>query len=295
MSDPRSPHSPADWLLLAAPGFIWGASFLFIAEALEAMPPNAITFTRLAIGFTALSMIPQARRPVLREDWGGVFRVAVLWMAFPLSMFPIAEQHISSALAGMLNGANPLFVVIVGAMLSRTMPTREVILGLVVGMAGAVMIAWPGMGAGAESALGVSLVIAALVSYGFALNFARPLQLRNGGLPVVWRALGISVALTAPLGAPALMQAHWTWRAAVCLLLLGGFGTAIAQVFMAKAAGIFGASTASATTFLTPVVALLLGVVARGEHVAPVSALGCGVCLLGAWLISRPRRTGAVR
>jgi drug/metabolite transporter (DMT)-like permease len=45
--------------------------------------------------------------------------VGVLWMAFPLSMFPLAERHVSSALAGMLSGAVPLFVAIVAAGIAR--------------------------------------------------------------------------------------------------------------------------------------------------------------------------------
>jgi drug/metabolite transporter (DMT)-like permease len=59
---------------------------------------------------------------------------------------------------------------------------------------------------------------------------------------------------------------------------------------MARAAGKFGASTASASTFLIPVVALALGVMVRGEHVAAISAIGCAVCLAGAWLISAPMK-----
>ena len=273
-------------MILAAPGLIWGASFLFIAEGLESAPPNAITFLRLLIGFSTLSLVAAARRPILKEDWKGIVWVAVLWMAFPLSMFPYAEQHITSALTGMLNGANPLFVVIVAAFIAKRRPTRQVLIGLVVGMTGATMIAWPGHGEGGNSALGMGLVIAALISYGFALNIARPLQLRNGALPVIWRALALAVLMTAPLGIPALMTSHWTLRSALCLLALGALGTAVAQVLMAKAAGLFGASTASATTFLIPVVSLLLGVIVRGERVAAVSVAGCAVCLAGARLIS---------
>jgi drug/metabolite transporter (DMT)-like permease len=80
-----------DWMLIVVPGIIWGASFLFIAEGLEAMAPNGVTFTRIAIGFASLSLIPAARRPIVRWDWAGCALLGVLWLAFPLSMFPFAE------------------------------------------------------------------------------------------------------------------------------------------------------------------------------------------------------------
>jgi drug/metabolite transporter (DMT)-like permease len=129
--------------------------------------------------------------------------------------------------------------------------------------------------------------VMALVSYGVAINLARPLQQRNGALPVVWRALGVAVILTAPLGAPALLAAQWTPRALMAVLALGCLGTAAANAIMATAAGRLGATRASATTFLIPVVALLLGVIVRGEHVAAIAIAGGALCLAGAWLIRR--------
>jgi drug/metabolite transporter (DMT)-like permease len=57
----------AGWALLVVPGVIWGASFLFIAEGLEALAPNGVTFTRIAIGFLTLSLFPSARKPVARR------------------------------------------------------------------------------------------------------------------------------------------------------------------------------------------------------------------------------------
>ena len=56
---------------------------------------------------------------------------------------------------------------------------------------------------------------------------------------------------------------------------------------MAMAAGRFGAARASSTTFLIPVVALVLGVVLRDERVAILSVVGGLVCLVGAWLMKR--------
>lgn len=288
MSETRAPASTFEWLWLATPGLIWGASFLFIAEALTALPPNGITFLRLLIGFATLSLVPAARRSIPAESFKGIFWLAVLWMAFPFSMFPFAEQRISSAMTGMLNGANPLFAVMVASSLTRRWPSRSVGIGLAVGMAGTALIALPGLDDGVSSVSGILMVLAALASYGVAINLARPLQQKYGSLAVIWRALAMALVLTAPLGLPALFEAHWNLRAALAMLALGALGTAVAQVLITRAVGLFGASTASSTTFLIPVVALVLGVAVRGEDVSVVSVIGCAVCLAGAWLISKP-------
>jgi drug/metabolite transporter (DMT)-like permease len=292
--NPAMPHtitasnsSRSDWLLLAGPGVIWGASFLFIAEGLEAVGPNGVTFLRILIGFATLALFPAAWKPVPRADWGWVTLIGVIWLAFPLSMFPYAEQRVSSALTGMLNGANPLFTAIVAAGLARRAPARGVIIGLAVGLTGAVLVALPTLGEGHSSAMGVLLILAALVSYGFALNLARPLQQKHGALPVILRAQAVAIILTAPLGLRDLSSAHWSPGPALSILALGVLGTGVAYNLMATAAGRFGATRASATTFLIPGVALLLGVLVRGERVALLSILGGGICVAGAWIIHR--------
>ena len=276
-----------DWALLVVPGVIWGASFLFIAEGLAAVAPNGVTFTRIAIGFLTLSLFPSARKPVARTDWAGTAALGILWFAFPLSMFPFAEQHVSSALTGMLNGATPLTVAAVASLIARRFPERGTLAGLAIGFAGAVVMALPALG-GSSSAFGIGLIVAALVSYGIALNVARPLQQRNGAIPVIWRALGVALILTAPLGLPAVLDGHWTLRPALAMLGLGAGGTAIATILTATAAGRMGATKASVSAFLIPVVALILGVVIRHETVTSISLLGAAICLLGAFILRDP-------
>jgi drug/metabolite transporter (DMT)-like permease len=284
------PHA-TDWVLLVAPGLIWGASFLFIAEGLEAIGPNGLTFTRILVGFLALAFAPSARRPVAREDRGKVALLGLIWLAFPLSMFPFAEQRVSSAVTGMLNGANPLFTAAVAAGLARRFPSRGVLIGLAVGLAGTVMVALPSLNVGRSSVDGVLLALAGVTSYGFALNLARPLQLRNGALPIIWRAQAVAMLLTAPLGLPELLHARWTLGPLLSVLALGVLGTGIAPVLLTVAAGRVGATKASATTFLIPGVALVLGAIVLGEHVAVLSMLGGAVCVAGAWLMRRAQLT----
>ena len=246
-----------------------------------------MTFLRIAVGFATLALFPASWKPVPRSDWGWVALIGVIWMAFPLTMFPYAEQRVSSALTGMLNGATALFTAIVAAFLARRAPSRGVITGLAVGLAGALLVALPSLGEGQNSIVGIGLILAALVSYGFALNLARPLQQRHGALPVILRAQAVAIVLTAPLGIREVAQAHWSWASALSILALGVLGTGLAFNLMAIAAGRFGATRASATTFLIPGVALVLGLVVRGEKVAMLSVLGGAVCVAGAWLIHK--------
>lgn len=276
-----------DGLLLLIPGTIWGASFLFIAEGLRATGPAGVTLARLLIGFLTLSLFPAVRKPVARKDWAGIVGVGILWMAFPLSLFPYAEQRVSSALTGMLNGTVPLFTAIVAAMLARRAPEGRVSAGLAVGLGGAVLMALPGLSEGHSSAIGVGLIIAAVSSYGFALNIARPLQVKYGALPVIWRAQIVALLITTPLGARDLLAAHWSTGPVLSLLALGSLGTGAAFILATTLAGRVGATKASAMGFLIPPVALLLGVVVRGEHVAPLAIAGAAVCVAGAELMRR--------
>ena len=275
------------WILIIIPGLIWGASFLFIAEGLRAVNPNGVTFLRICVGFATLALFPAARKPIERAAWGKIAWLGVLWFAFPLSMFPFAEQLVSSALTGMLNGANPLFATLVACLIARRAPSRGVTVGLAVGLSGAVIMALPAMDDGHSSAVGIALIVIALISYGFALSLARSLQMQYGAIPVIWRAQAVGLILTAPLGMHDVLGAHWAVVPALSILALGMGGTAIANVLLASAAGRFGAAKASGTTFLIPFVALALGVVVRHEQVAVLSVVGSLVCLSGAWFMKR--------
>jgi drug/metabolite transporter (DMT)-like permease len=275
----------AEWLILSLPGMIWGASYLFIADSLGAIGPGGVTFVRLGIGFVTLSLFPSARKSVLRSDWGKIVALGAFWMAFPLSMFPFAERYVSSALTGMLNGANPLFTTSVAALIAWKLPSRRVIAGIAIGMAGTVVMGLPTLREGRSTVAGVGMILAALVSYGVALNLASPLQQRNGALPLILRAQFVALMLIAPIGARDVLHMKWAPGPLAALLALGVLSTGVAFAIMSVSAGRFGAARASSAAFLIPAEALVLGVVFRGEHVALVSILGGVICVAGALIM----------
>ena len=290
VGDATDRSGAADWAILSLPGLIWGASYLFIADALGAIGPGGVTLVRLVVGFSTLSFFPAARKPVLRSDWLKIVALGVFWMAFPLSMFPFAERYVSSALTGMLNGANPLFAAAVAAMIAWKLPSGRVITGIVIGMAGTIVMGLPTLHEGHSTIAGVGMILAALVSYGVALNLASPLQRRNGALPVVLRAQLVAMVFVAPIGMRDVLHVKWAPGPLAALLALGVLSTGIAFAIMSVSAGRFGAARASSAAFLIPAEALFLGVIFRGEHVSWISIVGGAVCITGA-LIMRGETT----
>ncbi len=283
--------SPLDWLLLATPGLVWGTSFYFIAEGLSAFPAALITPMRVGFGFATLSLFPSARRvKIERTDMRRVLLLGLIWMALPLSIFPFAEERVSSSVTGMLNGATPLFIAVVAAFLARRLPPGQQIIGVIVGFSGVALIAVASGGGGNNSWSGIGLIFIALVLYGFSLNLAVPLQRKYGSLPVLWRAQGIALVLITPFAIPSFDNIHFAWGPLFAMVGLGVLGTALAFVLMANNAGRLGSTRASVSVYLVPVVSLLLGSLVRHESVAVLAIVGCGIAVLGAYVTNRPRR-----
>jgi drug/metabolite transporter (DMT)-like permease len=261
------------WAAARRPGPHLGRLFLFIAEGLRAVGPCGVAFVRIAIGFATLALFPAARRRLGRRGVspGDRLRVAAVgsWVRVPAHPLALAERHVSSAVTGMLNGANPLFTAIVASLLARRVPSRGVAVGLAVGLGGSVLVGLPAVGEGASSAGGVAMIVAALAAYGVVLNLVRPLQQRYGAMPVLWRAQAVAMALTAPLGVRDVLAARWSPEAWGALAALGALGTGAAFVLMSVAAGRLRA-TGPRPRLSSFGVALALGVLVRGERVAPM-------------------------
>jgi drug/metabolite transporter (DMT)-like permease len=282
-----------DWVTLALPGLIWGSSFYLIAEGLDSFEPFLVTWLRIVFGFVVVAATPAARRSVPRSSWPRLGVLAVVWIAVPISLFPLAEERVSSSVTGMLNGATPIFTAIVAALIVRSLPPQRQLLGLVVGLAGIVLIAVPTWSSDAQegsSAVGVVMVLCALACYGVALNIAAPLQRALGALPVIGRILGIAVVLLAPFGLAAIDGSQFSWSSAIAVAVLGAFGTGVAYVLMASNAGRYGSTRASSTTYLIPGVSIMLGVAFRGESVDWIALVGCAVALVGAYLVNTAYR-----
>lgn len=276
-----------DWVLFLAVALIWGASFYLIAIGLRSLAPGFITWMRVGTGAAILAVLPQARAAVAKEDRPRIVALSVVWVAVPFTLFPVAQQYINSAVTGMLNGGTPIFAAIVAAFFLRRLPGGAQLVGLVVGFFGVVLISFARGGTGSTEALGVVLVVLATVCYGLAINLAVPAQQRYGSVPVMARMLAWGALWTTPFGLWDLRHSTFELAPVVAIAVLGLVGTGIAFALMATLAGRVGSTRSAFTTFLIPVVATVLGVVALGDDVAALEVVGIAIVIVGAFLASR--------
>lgn len=286
----RGAFTALDWGLFAAIGGIWGSSFLFIAIGLDSFEPGLITWLRVLFGAATLWLLPASRTPIAREDRARLVALSFLWVGVPFTLFPLAQQWISSGLTGLLNGSLPIFATTIGALMLHRLPGRAQTIGLIVGFAGVAAIAAPSLAEGSNEALGVVLVLGAVGCYGVAINIAAPLTQRYGSLPVMNRMLALAVLWTAPLGIAGLTRSSFAWGSLAAIAALGALGTGLAFVLMGRLVSRVGSSRASFATYLIPVVALVLGAVFLHETVQALSIVGIGLVIAGALLASRKER-----
>jgi drug/metabolite transporter (DMT)-like permease len=282
---------PVEWGLLAAISLMWGSSFLFIAIGVDSFAPGVVAFARLLLGAGTLALFPRARSKIEAEDRGRVAALGILWMAIPFVLFPMAEERISSALAGMLNGAVPLFSALFAAALLKKVPGRGQVAGLLLGFVGVVAIASPAAES-SFSVLGVLLILVSVVLYGISFNLAVPLQQRYGALPVLLRAQMVALAAVTPVAVVQLPQSEWSWPSALAMVPLGILSTGVALVAMTNLAGRAGAARGSIAIYFLPIVAVVLGLVFRDEAIAVLSLVGTALVIGGAWLTSRKESSG---
>jgi drug/metabolite transporter (DMT)-like permease len=285
----------ADWGLFLSVAVIWGASFLFIDIGLDALPPGVITLLRVGLGALALAVLPLPRQHtrIRSGDRVRLVTLSVVWVAIPFTLFPIAEQHISSAVAGLLNGGTPIFAAIFAMVLLRQ-PTRGAqLLGIAVGFVGVVFVSLPSIGEGPSETFGVALIVLATVCYGFAVTLAGPMQQRYGSVNLMAKVLALATIWTTPYGLWQIGDASWEFGPIVAVAVLGVVGTGIAFALMGTLVGRVGSTRASFITYLIPVVALALGVAFRGDAVSALELIGVLLVIGGALLASR-RTTSSV-
>jgi drug/metabolite transporter (DMT)-like permease len=270
-------------------GLIWGSSFLFISFSLQSLPPVGVAFWRTAIGaLTLLVFMFIARVSFVRgaKTWLHLWIAGLFMSAIPAVLFSYAMQDVSSALASIINASTPIFTVLAILIAFRAeKPKPRVIFGLIIGLAGVLIVLGIWQGLGKSDPLAIIAMLLAVSCYGiggpYIRKYVEPLGVRPEAA-VFGQTLTSAFSLLPLYAFGSLTIAPLNLESIGGILALGILGTGVAYVVFYQLLAQVGSAIGSAVTYFSPVVGVILGVIILNEELHWYEPVGAAVLLFGA-------------
>jgi drug/metabolite transporter (DMT)-like permease len=289
--------SKAPQLVFTALGLIWGSTWLGIKIGLDFLPPFTFAALRFAAATGALLVLAKvlhARMPRERDEWLLMVFLGIFQLTIPYGLVFWGEQYISSGLAAVLFATLPFFVVLFAHFYIDEKLTNVKALGIFASFAGLFAIFWPQIGAPAEGSnvaiLGALAVLGSTVSAAMANVVAK----KNADkIDPPFNILIQSAICCLTLSALAILletntRLDFTPVAVSAILYLGVFGSALAFVGLYWLLTKTSATNTSLLTFISPILALLLGWAVLGEVPNQGISIGTILILAGVYLTVKP-------
>lgn len=266
---------------------------------MDAFSSSQVAALRIFIAF--LFLLPIAHRHIKKELFPllpGFAGMGIFGNLIPAFLFTKAETMISSALAGMLNSLTPVFALVIGLAVFKTKVRRLQIVGLLIGLGGAIGVILLGKGGVQEISgnpndvfIGGGLVLIATILYGLAVNIIKAKL--DGVNPVT--ATVFAMCIIGPIAGVYLFTTDFIDRMQtaplameslgyVCILAI--FGTALSVIIFNVLIREAGTLFASSVTYLIPVVAMCWGAF-DGEIISIFHVIFFFVILGGVWLVNK--------
>lgn len=278
-------------MLFVGVGSLWGTPFFFVDVALdEGLPPGFITWIRVALAAVVLLAVAAHARllRIERRHLGWIVVFGLVNTAAPFWFIALGQEHVAGSLAAILVASVPILVAaiaLIGGVGER--PGRGRLAGLALGFAGVVALVGVDLGGSVAELFGAGAVL--LGAAGYAAG-ALILEHRLSGIdPRTTQSLGLAAAtvLLTPLALMELPDALPSADAGAALV--GGALLPIALGFLGFAALIprVGPLRATVVSYVSPFVAIALGVGLAGEKVGPGAAVGLVLILGGSALATK--------
>ena len=269
---------------------VWGSTYLAIHVALQSFPPFLLMGSRFVVAGAVLFGWCRWRGAVLptRQQWAAALLIGALLLCGGMGMTAVAQQYVSSGLTAVFIACSPLIYAL-WAGLFGDWPTRREWLGILIGFAGAVLLA--SSGEFSAQPLGVIVLLFAIVSWTLgsilslkkvqlapgAMGFASEMLLGGVGMLAIALARGEVFAPVITLHA---------WLAWAYLVVAGSLGAFTAYMYLLPRAS---PALVSSYAYVNPVIAVGLGAAFGGEQLGRRELVAVAIILASVMLMTLGR------
>lgn len=277
---------PGLFVLLWSTGFIGGKLGLPYAEPITFLVVRFAIVTVLLAGFAGLTSAPWPK------SWAAIGHIAVAGMLLHATylggVFTAMYLGVPSGVVAVIAGIQPLLVAAAAGPLLAEQISRRQWLGLLLGLAGVLLVVWSKLDIGIGSPLGYGLAVLGLfgITIGtvYQKKFCPGLDLRSGNA-IQYAVCVVALAPFALLFESRIIVWHEEFLFALgwlCIVLSLG---AISLLFLLIRRG--AAAQVSSLFFLVPPCTALVAYFLFDERLGWLALLGMALTMLGVALVNR--------
>jgi drug/metabolite transporter (DMT)-like permease len=253
---------------------------------------NAIRVGVSVALFWLLFLASPGKPGIQRQHIGRFLLCAVTGVAINQLLFIKGLSMTYSIHASLLILITPILITVFAAVLLREKVTGAKVLGLLLGIGGALVLVLkrPGGGAGSDVLLGDIFIIVNAISYTFYFVLVKPLMAQYSAVHVIRWVFTLGLPMVLPFGWQELGAVQWPgfgtmeW---VALGLVVFCGTFLAYLFNAYGIKVLGASVAGAYIYTQPILAAAIAMLVLGEPLEPYKLLAAGLIFAGVYLANK--------
>ncbi|HYG04616.1 MAG TPA: DMT family transporter [Chryseosolibacter sp.] len=292
----NDPNRPQAIFLLILLALIWGTSFILIKKGLTVFSAPEVGAIRvMAASAFLLPFAFPALGQLQKHHYAKLIFSGMMGIFIPAFLFAAAQTRMESSITGILNSLTPICTLIVGAWLFNQKFKTPSLLGIIIGLAGTVLLTISRSGGqiGGINLYALFIIVGCLC-YGVNVNF---LKFKLADLKAL-TITSVALMFLGPLAAIFLFTATpfvqtmkttpGAWEALGYIGLLGMMSTSIATILFNNLIKISTPLFASSSTYLIPVVAVIWGVL-DGETLVIGHFIGMAAIILGVYLANRKK------
>ncbi len=280
------------WFTLILLALIWGSSFIFMKRGLESFTDAQVAAFRVFISFLFFLPLAYKRRKYLKKkNLKSLLLVGFIGNGIPAFLFTKAQTQVSSSLAGMLNTLVPLFALIVGYIFYKVQVKKLNVLGVFIGLIGAVgLIVMSSEGVFSASAYYSLYIVLATICYSISVNEIKEKLAELDGVSI----MSFAFMFIGPWAGIYLLFSDYTYTLSTpdyihnftYVFFLALLSSVIANIIFNYLIKHTTALFATSVTYLIPAVAILLGAL-DGESIRFGQLLFIVVILAGVSLVNK--------
>lgn len=278
---------------------VWGSTYLAMRYAIDTLPGFMMAAARfmLAGGFLYAWAWRRGARPSGPYAWRSAFITGFLLLLMGNGTVVLAVHWVPSGLTALLISTTPLWVALLEwARPGGKHPGGQVTTGLLMGFLGIVMLIGVGdISSGTVDILGAATLALSSISWAAGSVYARHVEvsaspLMTSGMQMLSGGFLLSIAGVLNGDLLRLTTETISWQSILAFLYLTIFGSVIAFTaysWLVKAASPGRAITSS---YVNPVVAVVLGWAMRGEPITYRMVLAMATIILGVVVITSAKK-----